>query len=321
MPLAPAHDSTVTSCTGDMLVDGMVTLITHRRLRSTAAPYSIACCDTGGALFVADFNNSLVRKVTVSGVVTTIAFIGFPRGIAVVPAGDVLYVGENGNFRVFRVTTAGGVASTYVRAGGFGSTDGDAFTAANHTIISGVATDSSGLVFTSEVFANKIRRVGVSSALVVTASPAVVTGSALTLAVAPVTSLSASTLYFFRSVINTLGVLTYGNIFTFTTGAAGSSAAAVQLPVASSVGDTSTTLGATVSASASSTVVASQFEVSTVATRFETSTDTLSIGSNSWVRCHLHSLVMCSIGTLRGGLTVSPVLPFARRLHLAGHRV
>src|SRR5204862_862086 len=80
--------------------------------------------DSQGNLYVADYDDSTVRKITSAGEVTTLAgsagVLGsadgdgaaaqfeFPNGIAVDKAGN-LFVADSGNSTVRKVTSAGGV--------------------------------------------------------------------------------------------------------------------------------------------------------------------------------------------------------------------
>jgi sugar lactone lactonase YvrE len=102
------------------------------------APDRVAV-DRDGNLYVADSNNSIIRKITVAGLVTTLAgtanMIGsadgtgaaarfhHPTGVAVDPVGNV-YVADTFNATIRKITAAGVVTTLAGTAGMFGSVDG-----------------------------------------------------------------------------------------------------------------------------------------------------------------------------------------------------
>jgi len=129
--------------------------------------------DTATNVYVADFFNSSIRKVTPAGVVTTLAglagspgsadgtgsaarFDG-PTGVAVDSAGNV-YVGDRYNSTVRKVTPAGVVTTLAGLAGSPGSADGTG-SAALFNAPCGVAVDSAGNVYVADCYNNTIRKV------------------------------------------------------------------------------------------------------------------------------------------------------------------
>ena len=123
-------------------------------------PLGIAA-DTLGNLYVADSNNNTVRKISETGVVTTLAGTALvlgnvdgagatarfsnPSGIAADLAGN-LYVADSWNYTIRRITPQGVVSTIAGTAGVNGTADGIG-AAANFNAPAGVAVDSNGNVF------------------------------------------------------------------------------------------------------------------------------------------------------------------------------
>jgi len=118
----------------------------------------------------------VVRKVTRSGAITTVAGTGAPgysgdggpataallsnpAGVAVDGAGD-LFIADTGN-AVVRKVAPGGVITTVAGLGRYGSADGDGgpATAAALNNPAGVAVDAAGDLFILETFGNRVRKV------------------------------------------------------------------------------------------------------------------------------------------------------------------
>ena len=141
--------------------------------------------DSLGNLYVADTQNHLIRKISPSGVVVTIAGSGTagnsngvganasfnqPSGIAVDSTGNI-FVADYGN-NLIRKITPGGTVSTLAGNGVAGYTDSpsgsnNGLTASFHSPV-GIALDASGNIYVSENFNSVIRLVrsnGVTSTL------------------------------------------------------------------------------------------------------------------------------------------------------------
>ncbi|MCG2792971.1 MAG: T9SS type A sorting domain-containing protein [Weeksellaceae bacterium] len=125
--------------------------------------------DVSGNVYVGDFNNCRIRKITPAGVVTTLAgggqgyadgtgtaaMFNFPTGVAVDTSGNV-YVADYSNHKIRKITPAG-VVTTLA-----GSTQGDADgtgTAAQFSYPTGVAVDVSGNVYVADFNNHRIRKI------------------------------------------------------------------------------------------------------------------------------------------------------------------
>ena len=132
--------------------------------------------DAFGNLFIADWGNSLVRKVDTNGIITvfagggagggsdglgdggsaTDATLNRPVGLAFDASGN-LYIGDTGNNRVREVDTNGII--TVFAGGGNNVGDGGLATNANLNTPNGVAIDSFGNLFIADTGHNLIRKV------------------------------------------------------------------------------------------------------------------------------------------------------------------
>jgi sugar lactone lactonase YvrE len=125
-----------------------------------------------GNVYVADTQNHLIRKVTSSGVVSTLAGSAgvtgatdgmgsaakfhSPRGIAVDAAGS-LYVADSSNHLIRKITSKG-VVTTLAGSGSRGFANGIG-TAVSFSDPAGVAVDSQGNVYVADEFNNMIRKI------------------------------------------------------------------------------------------------------------------------------------------------------------------
>jgi uncharacterized protein (TIGR03437 family) len=135
-------------------------------------PYGVAV-DPAGNLYVADNLNARIRKVSSSGIITTIAGNGFisysgdggpasasqlyaASTLALDRAGN-LFVGDAGNYRIRKISAAGMVST--VAGNGTNGYSGDGGPATNAQIygIAGLAIDGSGNIYFTD--GHRVRRV------------------------------------------------------------------------------------------------------------------------------------------------------------------
>ena len=141
-------------------------------------PYGVAV-DASGNLFIADWGNNRIRKVSTSGIITTVAGNGtsgysgdggsadsaelyYPVGVAVDASGN-LFIADEYNHRIRKVSTSGVITTVAgkIGAGGY-SGDGGSATAAELSTPLGVAVDASGNLFIADKLNNRIRKVSTS---------------------------------------------------------------------------------------------------------------------------------------------------------------
>lgn len=131
--------------------------------------------DAAGNVYVADTLNHTIRRISSTGVVTTLAgqagaagsadgagsvarFFG-PQGVALDPTGGTLYVADTNNHTLRKITLANGAVTTLAgTAGAAGSADG-AGGAARFNAPLDVATDSSGNLYVADTDSSTIRSV------------------------------------------------------------------------------------------------------------------------------------------------------------------
>lgn len=137
---------------------------------SFSFPWGIAV-DSSGNVFVAEQNNSRIRKISPSALVSTFVGSGFgyidasgtsakvanPTGMTMASDGTI-YLADTGNNRIRKITSGGSV-STLAGSGSAAYADGVGV-AASFNGPRGVTVDSQGNVFVSDTQNNRIRKIG-----------------------------------------------------------------------------------------------------------------------------------------------------------------
>lgn len=131
--------------------------------------------DGAGNLYIADYFNNRIRKVTSSGTISTVVgtgTVGFggdggpataaqlnsPYGLAMDAAGN-LYIADTGNNRIRKVTASGTISTVAGTGIGDFAGDGGVATAAKLNFPIGAAFDSTGNLYIADQGNNRIRKV------------------------------------------------------------------------------------------------------------------------------------------------------------------
>lgn len=114
--------------------------------------------DKNGNIYVADFSNNAIRKITTSGVVTTITSTGLnlPYGLAIDGANNII-VTDTYNNMIKKVTQAGEI-TIIAGNGGSSLTDGLG-TAASFYLPYGVVLDNGGNIYVTDHNNNAVRKI------------------------------------------------------------------------------------------------------------------------------------------------------------------
>jgi uncharacterized protein (TIGR03437 family) len=131
--------------------------------------------DANGNIYISDFGNSRVRKVSSGGIISTVAGNGLfgysgdggpaasallnaPEGLAVDTAGN-LYIADSGNQRIRKISPAGIISTVAGNGVAEFSGDGGQATAAALYSPKGVAVDAAGNLYIADQNNNRIRKV------------------------------------------------------------------------------------------------------------------------------------------------------------------
>ncbi len=166
-------------------------------IASFNAPTGVAV-DAAGNVYVADYGNNQIRKITPTGVVTTLAGTGNqgsingpgnlasfngPTSVTVDAQGNV-YVADDNNNQIRKISAADGTVSTLAGSDSTGLKNG-LDTAAYFFSPSGVAADAQGNVYVADAGNNVIRMVtpaGQTTTIAGSIPPGNANGAALTTA-------------------------------------------------------------------------------------------------------------------------------------------
>lgn len=147
--------------------------------------------DSSGNVYIADTGNSIIRRISVAGVVTTVAgsssnqsyrdgtgtsaWFNSPSALTVDGVGNV-YVADSGNAVIRKIAVDGTVTTLAGTAGSTGTADGTG-SAARFNQPSGIIIDSAGNLFVSDTYNQTIRKVTAAGVVTTLAGLAGVSGT------------------------------------------------------------------------------------------------------------------------------------------------
>lgn len=165
-----SRNGLVTTFAGSAGIKGIIDGISTSARFDTPSGVAV---DNSGNVYIADTNNSIIRKITTTGEVSTLAGsagisgsvdgakgtakFNSPKGISVDSFGN-LYVTDTGNHTIRKISPIGIVTTFAGSAGEIGSVDGSKVVARFNTPY-GVAIDSSDNIYIADNGNNTIRKI------------------------------------------------------------------------------------------------------------------------------------------------------------------
>lgn len=134
------------------------------RVASFSNPGDVAI-DAHGDIYVADFGNIEIRKITADGSVSTLTGAGknVPFGgvgsLAVGPRGNI-YFSDTNNNKIWKLSTSR-VVTVFAGSGAMGDRNGPANVATFKTV-AGLTVDNKGNVYVADLIGNQIRKISPS---------------------------------------------------------------------------------------------------------------------------------------------------------------
>lgn len=159
--ITPSGDVTTFAGSGSSgNVDGTGVLAQFGRVASLAI-------DSSNNIYVGDYQNGSVRKISPSGVVTTLTNgLTFPYGICIDPSNTNLYVADGTSRKIFKVEIQTGTITLIAGNSAGGNTDGIGEQASFNLPFGVIVDPTNTYLYVSDFFNNNIRRITLSNAQV-----------------------------------------------------------------------------------------------------------------------------------------------------------